>query len=151
MGERFGHPSLDLDSLKDLARSGMLRAYLLACDSIPLAYVVGYQLQGVYQYAETAFSEEFSDRSPGIALLYMLLEDLHSFDRPDFFNFGTGDGYAKRLFANRTTVDNEVLLVRRTLRNRLRVASHRSFQRTLSLAKRILKSRRSKPQESVAE
>ncbi len=151
LGERFGHPSLDLDSLKDLARSGMLRAYLLSCDSTPLAYVVGYQLQGVYQYAETAFSEEFSDRSPGIALLYMLLEDLHSFDRPDFFNFGTGDGYAKRLFANRTTVDNEVLLVRRTLRNRLRVASHRSFRGTLWLAKRLLNSRRSKPQESVAE
>jgi len=146
-----GHPSLDLDSLKGLARLNLLRAYLLTCDQTPLAYVVGHQFQGVYHYAETAYVQELRDLSPGTVLLYMLLEDLHGFEPADFLNFGAGDGTAKRLFGNRSSTDREVFLFRRTLRNRLHTLGHGAFRTALSLAKRFLRDRPKAPGDSDVE
>jgi hypothetical protein len=141
-GREFGHPTLILDSLRDLARSGLLRAYLLSCGGEPLAYVVGYQLRGVFEYAESAYVEDRGSLGPGTFLLHSILEDLHQHDAPRLVNFGVGEGDLKRLFANRRSYDAGLHLFRRTAVNRLYTASHGAFRSALRLAKRYLMDRR---------
>ncbi len=117
---------------------------MLTCGGEPLAYVVGYQFQGVYEYAETAYVEDFGSLGPGTFLLYSILQELHKYDAPQFFNFGAGAGDLKRLFANRSSFDSAVLLFRRTPANRMRSMTHGAFRSALLLARRLLKGRRSR-------
>jgi CelD/BcsL family acetyltransferase involved in cellulose biosynthesis len=141
IGRESGHPTLVLESLSDLAQSKLLRAYLLTLNQDPIAYVVGYQYRGVFQSAETAYIEELSPIGPGAFLLYMLLQDLHQYDPPQFLNFGVGEGDYKRGYSNRSSSDSTIYLFRRTLVNRLHCMSHGAFRSGRLLAKRIFRRR----------
>jgi hypothetical protein len=129
-------------SLSELARSGMLRSYLLESGGVPLAYVVGYQYEGTFIYAECGYDEDHARYSPGTVLLYLLLEDLYAHDRPDLLNFGVGYAPYKQRFSNHTTHDGSLYLFRKTPANRMRHASHWAFHSGVRLAKRLLKVRR---------
>jgi CelD/BcsL family acetyltransferase involved in cellulose biosynthesis len=53
--------------------------------------------------------------------------------------FGIGDAEYKRRFGNLELADASVLLFRKTLSNRLRRASHRTFQSAVRLAKKLVR------------
>ena len=141
LGPRVRHTPEEEEKLKDLARRKILRAYLLTCGGVPCAFLIGHQFRGVFQYDETAFDESFTRLSPGTVLLYLVIEDLHRHNRPAVLNFGAGDGVHKRRFANRSAEDATVVLLRKTLVNRLRVASHLSLRSAVRLAKWLVRRR----------
>jgi hypothetical protein len=126
------------ESLRNLARLGYLRAYLLRCDGKPCAFVIGYQHEDVLQLQQTAYAREFAQFSPGTVLYYLLLEDLYVHRRPSLVNHGVGVTAHKRLFTNRVAYDTSVYLFRPNLRNRLRCAGYDALSASLNLVKRLL-------------
>jgi CelD/BcsL family acetyltransferase involved in cellulose biosynthesis len=137
LGQCLEETALYQESLRNQARLGSLRAYLLNCGGKPCAFVIGYQEDDVLQFEQTAYAAEFAHYSPGTVLYFLLLEDLYHHRKPSFVNHGVGTTPHKRIFTNRTAQDACVHLFRPTLRNRLRCLSHQAFYAGLKLAKRI--------------
>jgi hypothetical protein len=104
-----------------VARVGGLRSYLLEHGGRPVAFVLGVQWKGRFVYEEIAYDPAFGEHSPGTVLLFRVLEDLLARDPPRLFDFGSGDGGYKQVFANRQTLTGPVLLTRRGFRPRLAI------------------------------
>jgi CelD/BcsL family acetyltransferase involved in cellulose biosynthesis len=122
--------------LKDAASRGLLRAYLLKAGDVPCAFVNGYQYGGVYHYADLAYDERYSRLSPGLVLLFLLIEDLFLCNQPMRLNFGIGYADYKQQFANEIMRDASLLILRRSLANRLRVGLHSGFRGLKRLVRR---------------
>lgn len=103
-GRRNGFHSRNTEAqlryFSGLARQGWLRSYLLDGNDGPLAYVIGYQYDGVYYFYETGFDEASEDLSPGSVLLHLMLEDLFQNHTPQLFDFLLGDQAYKRSYSN---------------------------------------------------
>lgn len=138
LGRPMEETALYRETLLNLARSGDLRAYLLKCGGRPCAYWIGLQYQDTLLSEEMAYSTEYAAYSPGIVLMYLLLEDVYKHRRPRYLHFGDGVNPAKRLFANRHTFDTAIYLLRPTLGNRIFATSHGLFYGALDLARRQL-------------
>jgi CelD/BcsL family acetyltransferase involved in cellulose biosynthesis len=117
------------DLLEAMARRGVLRSYLLRSGEKALAYLVGFQLNGVFYFHETAFDEEYGHFSPGLALLYLIIKDCFEIDKPNIFHFGTGEMDYKTLLANRSGDEVTIMILRRSVANRAKVAVHRGFRK----------------------
>src|SRR5512135_317316 len=72
IGPRVGTTPAHVRTLQDLASRQILRSYLLRCGGEPLAFAIGYQSHGVYQFVETGYDEAVDHLSPGTVLLYLL-------------------------------------------------------------------------------
>jgi hypothetical protein len=105
-----------------LASLNSWRSYILTCDNRPAAFEFGIQWQGTYFGEETGYDPALSSSSPGLVLLYRVLEDLIARDPPRRFDFGHGDGSYMQLVANRQTMSGPVCLFRRGLRTDLAMA-----------------------------
>ena len=125
--------------LTDLARRGLLRSYVLRSGGRALAFVLGYQGRGVFHYADIGHDAELSKFSPGTVLLYRLIEDLIAHQRPQTLNFGIGVSEYKRQFATEVREETSLLILRDTLRNRLRVGLHGGWRGLLTKAKSLLR------------
>lgn len=134
--------------LEDVARRGFLRSYTLRVGDAPCAFVNGYQHGGVYHYADLAYDERFAKWSPGLVLLFLLIEDLCAQDPPRRLNFGAGYADYKRQFANEIAHDASVLVLRQTIANRLRVGLHSGILSLKEIVKRRLR-RETEPQIAV--
>lgn len=103
-----------------LAKIGLLRSYILVGQGEPWAFVLGYQWQGVFHYANIAYNINKSKYSPGIVLFYMMLEDLYKNNKPNVLNFGIGESPYKRRFGTDKFQDLTLLIVRNTFFNRIK-------------------------------
>src|SRR5262249_45949458 len=121
--------------LVDLAERNLLRAYILSGDKTPCAFVLGYQYGSVFHYADPRYHQDFKDLSPGIVLLYLMVEDLISHRPARQLNFGASDALYKRLFSNVHYEEAPVLLLRKTSQNAARVFSHAGYQKLESYYK----------------
>jgi CelD/BcsL family acetyltransferase involved in cellulose biosynthesis len=113
LGVRIHNSPEERQFFESLAARGALRSYLLEQEGRPAAFLVGLQWQGDFLFEETGYDLELAGVSPGTVLFVRLLEDLVAHDPPRRFDFGSGDGDHKRLFANRQTLSGPVLLVGR--------------------------------------
>ena len=128
IGTRIDKGQERFEKLKDLARKGLLRSYLLICGHKPSAFILGYQFRDVYHYVEIAYDQSLSKLSPGTVLLYLLVEDLINHNPPKRVTFGVGHASYKQEFGNIHQEDASVLLLRKTIANRIRTVSHSSFR-----------------------
>lgn len=85
---------------RQLAKSGLLRSYLLVCDGIPVAYLRGYQFRGRYYFEEIGFDKARREQQPGTVLNFLVIEDLFRKDSPDYLDFGYGENDYKRILGN---------------------------------------------------
>jgi hypothetical protein len=138
LGLQYRNDEKSRENFCDLADRGLLRSYLLWRDDQPVAYVVGYQFDGVYYYADIGFDPQAAELSPGTVLLFMILQDLHESNPPTVLNFGVGDAAYKQRFGKTVGRDEAILLLRRELRNRLLIFSHQSFMLALNAVKRLI-------------
>ncbi|HVX15436.1 MAG TPA: GNAT family N-acetyltransferase [Pirellulales bacterium] len=88
-------------TLRHLARRGLWRAYILYADGEPCAYCQGSVYRRIYDYDVLGFNSRYSSLSPGMSLLYFILEDLFSAGLVDELDFGAGPAEYKRRFATR--------------------------------------------------
>ena len=98
--------------LLEAARHGWLRSYLLACEQGPVAFVLGFQYDGVYDYHEIGFDSDWRAHSPGNVLNMYLLEDLFARDRPQVLDFGFGENDYKRIFGNHAFEASNIYLLK---------------------------------------
>jgi CelD/BcsL family acetyltransferase involved in cellulose biosynthesis len=139
--ELLGDEARTRRELHDLARRGLLRSYLLRCGDAPCAFVIGFQGRGIYHYWEVGYDADFAEHSPGMVLLYRLLEDLFLVDRPKLVDFGKGDDGYKRRFATHSTAVTSILLLRPTLWNAVRIRAHEVFVKLVRLSDTLRRAR----------
>jgi CelD/BcsL family acetyltransferase involved in cellulose biosynthesis len=132
------------EEVADLADRGILRSYLLMAGEKACAYVLGYHFRDVFYYVKVGYDQAFAASSPGTGLLYLLIKDLIENTSARRLNFDYGDAAYKREFGNVHGEDATVLLLRKTLSNRLRRQAHEAYTGTIRRMKTWF-SRRSTP------
>lgn len=145
LGPQMENSSEEVERYSTFARQGLLRCYLLRCKGEPVAFVRGFQFGGVYYYSRTGFDAAFHAYAPGKVLLYLVLEDLHTYNSPRSFNFQEGDYEYKRHFATDCFPKADFLLVRTDWRrgtsiNKLAIGLHSVYQRSVVWLKKLVKS-----------
>ena len=113
--------------LSDLGRRGILRSYLLWCDSRPCAYVLGFQGGGYYHYSFAGYDQSMAKFSPGTVMLLFIIEDLIQHNHPGKLNFGEGEDEYKRRFSSEATGVANVTILRRSMKGRLRAAAFGAY------------------------
>ncbi|NOX54132.1 MAG: GNAT family N-acetyltransferase [Planctomycetes bacterium] len=116
LGLRVRNDEREHRLLTRLARLGALRSYLLRRDGQPIAFLIGTQFNGRFDYEEVGYDRRFADYSPGQVLLLKVLEDLQAERPPEWFDFGGGDASYKRLFATHSSKSGNVWLMPSTFR-----------------------------------
>lgn len=99
-GVRKRNDERSLAFMSEIAASGWLRSYLLRCRGAAIAYVVGYQYQGVFRYDETGYDQAWANLAPGTVLLHYNVQDLFESQRPKLLDFGFGENIYKRVLGN---------------------------------------------------
>ncbi len=122
LGATLGASDEYRQRLTRLAEQSALRCYLLRVGGEPSAMVIGYQYAGTYYYSWCGFAQSLAEFSPGTVLLYRIIEDLCSHDRPRRLTFLWGDAGYKRLFATDCLEDTTAVIVSRRARLSARTA-----------------------------
>ncbi|MEI7894955.1 MAG: GNAT family N-acetyltransferase, partial [Myxococcales bacterium] len=141
-GRRLGQV-LEVEStgarkLKELAERGWFRGYLLRAEGEAIAFVIGFQSDKRYVYEKIGYDPAWGEHSPGNVLLYRLIEDLCSFEPPEWLDFGFGESQYKRVFGNDWYEEQNVYLIRRSLYTGMARATQRVFRATSDEARRVL-------------
>lgn len=139
-GLRVQNDDRELELLTTLARLGTLRSYLWKMEGRPVAFCIGDQARGVFNYQEVGYLSEYGRYSPGQMMLVRMLEDLLVHNPPRLFDFGGGDADYKQLFANQSSVSGTVLLLPPTWTSRALSAWLTGSRHVRQMARRVVES-----------
>jgi Acetyltransferase (GNAT) domain len=109
------------------ARQGWLRSYILYCGGEPAAFMLGYVYRRTYHYMDVGFDPAWTKWGVGSILQMEVIRDLIEIedpDRPDTFDFATGDGDHKARFGNASRREANLLLLKNCPRNALCAAAY---------------------------
>jgi Acetyltransferase (GNAT) domain len=109
------------------AQQGWLRGYVLVGNDRPVAYTIGYLVNGCFQGELIGYDPEFAHASPGTLLLTRIVEDLINTGTANLYDFGAGDARYKQEFGNRSYEEGTLLVCRRTLYARCAATAERLF------------------------
>jgi hypothetical protein len=115
------------NTIAALAAEGLLLCYVLMVGDQPCALTLGVKSNSTYRIWRTHFDPSFAKFSPGSTLLHLLIEDLIENCSIQTVDLGYGSPYSKSPSNKASSVRAEVLLLRKTLLNRLRVMCHLGF------------------------
>jgi CelD/BcsL family acetyltransferase involved in cellulose biosynthesis len=135
---RLQNDAVEQEKLYAAAGNGILRSYLLRCGGQVVAYVKGFQQYETFYYHQIGFDERLAPYSPGIVMMYLMLEDLFVHGAPRRVNLYWGDSAYKQQFGNQRERMGRLVLLRNTLANRALVGSHATLRYFLSKAKNAL-------------
>jgi CelD/BcsL family acetyltransferase involved in cellulose biosynthesis len=121
----------------DLAERGFLRSYVLFCGEEPVSLIEGVQHEKTYFARQTLYRPDYAPFSPGACLLYLLVEDLLTHRPVEVIEFGFGEPSPRHHVSNLSLEVGTVLLLRKTLANRIRGGAHAAFFAAVKLGKRI--------------
>jgi CelD/BcsL family acetyltransferase involved in cellulose biosynthesis len=126
-------------TLAAMAVHGWTRCYLLECNGVATAFMLGYLYRGTYYYVDVGFDPDWEEWSVGTVLHLDVLRDLMEGDpRAQAFDFSSGSGVHKKRFSNATRLETSYLLVPRTARNRALLAAYRATDALSGAAVRAL-------------
>lgn len=124
--------------LQTFARMGWLRSYLLErADGTPIAFVLGYQGAGTLHYEDIGYDLRFAGDHPGVALSYMMMEELYADDPPRLVDFGYGDNRYKEALSNEVSEARSIYLVA-SPRWRATILARRGLDRVYGEARRLV-------------
>ncbi|MBN2302108.1 MAG: GNAT family N-acetyltransferase [Lentisphaerae bacterium] len=135
--EQLGH-IFSVDEANEVADRGWLRSFLLLAGDQAAAFTLCYQGMGTLMYERIGYSPKFARHSPGILLLYKILERLWMDDEVRFVDFGVGEAVYKQKAANDTIYIDAILVIRNCVSLRLLVAFARISNSVIRTGKRIL-------------
>jgi Acetyltransferase (GNAT) domain len=121
-----------------IASLGWLRSYLLTKEKQAIAYLIGYQADGIFYYDDAAYDTAWSSFSPGMVLMCRVLEDLAGIDPPREVDFGYGESPLKSLLGTRAWPEANVYLLRRSSYGAVIRATDAVTRSLSSGAKRVL-------------
>jgi hypothetical protein len=124
--------------LEVAARRGCLRSYILYVDGEPIAFQVGYLMNGTFDAHTIGYDPDWHKSQPGILLHTFIVEDLLSTPpTARVFDFGTTDRLNKARLSTRHTEEAFFFLIPRTLFGRALATALRTSARATALAKRL--------------
>ena len=130
----------------DMAERGFLRSYVLTCGDEPISLIKGLQYGTTYSALQTLYRKDYASLSPGAACQHLVVEDLLKYRPAQLIDFGFGEPNERHHTSNVTLQMACVLLLRKTLGNRIRAGAHAAFFSAVRAAKLIrgrIKSRNS--------
>ena len=113
------------EDLAEVARRGWLRSFLLTAGDRVAAYAICYQGMETMVYEIIGYDPAFARFSPGISLLYRIIEAIYQRDTPKYLDFGEGEAEYKKQLANDVVSVGGCLVVRRRPALRLWFGAHR--------------------------
>jgi hypothetical protein len=138
MGYYQRNSQTQIDNKKFQARNNWLKSYILECNHIPVAFVIGSQLNGYYDYEETGFDPEYASFSPGSVMTYLLIEDLFNRNKPDILTFGFGENVYKKIFGNHFFTAYNIVSCHKSSKVNLLLTIQNYLNKTYSLISRVL-------------
>lgn len=129
----------DLAVLQHDAAGDAVRAWLLYLRDRPIAYLCCTADGDTLRYSHVGHDPDAAALSPGAVLQLEALRDLFE-DRFAWFDFTEGEGQHKRQMASGGIACVDLLLLRPTLSNRMRLAALGGFDAGVAVAKRALRS-----------
>jgi CelD/BcsL family acetyltransferase involved in cellulose biosynthesis len=126
-----------LAEMRDRARAGRGRGWLLFVDGEPVAYLWAPAEGLTLIYAYLGYDPDFAEHSPGTVLQLEAMRQLMDERKFRLFDFTEGDGQHKRQFATGGIDCVDLLLVRRTPRLLATGLALTVFDGAVALAKRI--------------
>jgi len=114
-----------LESAKKLARADQVRGYLLFRDGDPVSYVYSPVVERVATYQYVGFDPSLSKLSPGAVLQWFILMSVFDEENIDYFDYTEGEGGHKSLFSDGYVECADVYVLKKTLRNKLLIVSHK--------------------------
>jgi CelD/BcsL family acetyltransferase involved in cellulose biosynthesis len=113
-----------LSDLVRQAQAGAVRGYILFLDETPVSYLL-LPIEGERAiYAFLGYDPEIAELSPGTVLHLLALEDLCRHGGVRYLDFTQGEGQHKELFGTFSVPCVDLLLLRRSLRNRALTTAH---------------------------
>jgi CelD/BcsL family acetyltransferase involved in cellulose biosynthesis len=127
-----------LAEMRELARAGQLRAWLLYLNGQPISYLYAPAQGNTLIYAHLGYDPDFAEHSPGSVLQLQALQELMEEGRFRLFDFTEGEGQHKRQFASGEVECLDLLLVKPTIRNLSAGYTLSAFDGGVAIAKRTL-------------
>lgn len=139
--ERLLSAGLSADALAEmlsLAAKDAVRGFLLFINGRPAAYLYVPARGDVLIYSCLGYHPDFADLSPGSVLQYEAFRLLLAEQRFAWFDFTEGGGQHKQSFATGSLASVDLLLLRPTMANRLRLGALGSFDSVVAFARSML-------------
>ena len=128
-----------------LARQGLLLNFVVRAGGQPVAVILGIPTGKTYRINKVMYAHRLSPYSPGTSTLHLMNEWFIADGRFRQLDFGFGEP-ARSYSSSNTTVDRaRVILLRRTLFNRVALIAHRaivSFERFARQAQKRIREQR---------
>jgi CelD/BcsL family acetyltransferase involved in cellulose biosynthesis len=112
-----------------MAAEGRVRAYILFHGDRPVSYLYCPVTDGVLSYSYVGYDPEYMDKSVGLVLQWLAVEQLYSEGGFRYFDFTEGQSDHKRLFSTHQRLCANVFYIRKSLRNGLIIRSHNLMNR----------------------
>lgn len=112
-----------------MAAEGQVRAYILFHGDRPVSYLYCPVTDGVLSYSYVGYDPKYMDKSVGLVLQWLAVEQLYSEGGFRYFDFTEGQSDHKRLFSTHQRLCANVFFVRNSLRNGLIIRSHNLMNR----------------------
>jgi CelD/BcsL family acetyltransferase involved in cellulose biosynthesis len=113
-----------LEYMKNLARNGQARGYLLRDSGKAIAFAWCRQQGDRLIYDTVGYLPEFSNLSPGTVLLYHIIDDVFSSGNYKEIDFGPGEAQYKSMFSTHRKEFVDLYLLRDTVRHKVLVSAH---------------------------
>jgi len=123
---------------KEQARNGWLRSFILECNDTPIAFVIGTQFQGFFDYEETGYDPAHTRYSPGSVLTYLLIEQLFKENKPNIVYFGYGENVYKKVFGNYSYTAYNIFSCPKSSKLNYLIQTQKIFNKIYSLIRSLL-------------
>ncbi len=121
-----------LSALRARTEAGAVRAFILFHRGRPASYLHLPVDDGRVIYAHLGYDPSLADLSPGTVLQLEVFDRLFADPSLRLFDFTEGDGFHKKLFGREAMACVDLLLLRRTWRNRALLAGLDRFDRAIA-------------------
>ncbi len=132
------------------AAADRVRAYILFDGDRPVSYLYCPITDGVLSYSYVGYDPDYMDKSVGLVLQWLAVEQLFAEGKFRYFDFTEGSSDHKRLFSTHQRHCANVYFVRHSLRNAAILRAHAAMDRLsawIGLARRH-RGARERPQEA---
>ena len=112
--------------LHEYASAGKMRGYLLLDGESPIAYSYCRAQGRSLFYVHTGYDPGYREWSPGLVMLYHIVERFFAEGQYRVLDFGSGESQWKEYYSNTTARCARVYYFRKTPRNLMRLLAHRA-------------------------
>lgn len=135
-------------SFIELAKQGLLHSYILNCGERPFAVIHATRSDDVLHIHNICYPQELAHMSPGVSILHMAIEDLTNNFKFSSIDLGYSNPGHKQQSSNSIKMRGHLLVLRKTLGNRLLCVMHDVYLKQLNALKKVVENYRQRQRDS---